>query len=129
MKIDVEEGAKKIMHKRICVRCGNDFQVSSPSKPQRYCSLHCAAGGQRKGEERKCVVCNTGFYVSASQIRRGRGSFCSQKCHSEFQKSHRSTVSEGTMASDSEFVCQNQNCGKKFQPKRPRSRKIQIYPM
>lgn len=62
-----------------CMVCGEQRRVCPGSK-RKYCSRACAAIGQQTMVLRLCPICGTGRLFKPSQIKRGRGVYCSHAC-------------------------------------------------
>lgn len=78
-----EDNTRKI--RRVCTICGRPMWLP-PSKADGYktCGRNCGLIHQRKDREarrRKCETCGKDFVPRATQLRSGRGKFCSQKCN------------------------------------------------
>jgi HNH endonuclease len=61
----------------ICATCGKPKYVKA-SRAER--AQHCSIACRKKGEQRECEVCGTGFYKKRKFLVRGEGRFCSLRC-------------------------------------------------
>ena len=81
-------GERPNLHKRVslvCPQCGKNFQVKLSQAERRvFCSRKCLSDNGRV--EKQCEFCGKFFRAKKSVVRIGKGKFCSQKCHSEYQK-------------------------------------------
>ncbi len=65
---------------RSCDQCGLAFRVRPSDTERRFCSRACYAVTQRAGEQRDCPICGIRFYARRTDIREGKGIFCSPAC-------------------------------------------------
>lgn len=80
-KEEVELLGKKAGKVISCRFCGKKFYIKPCYfKTAQYCSKDCSNRGRRIGEVRECKICGKTFYAPRSQIKIGRGKFCSLKC-------------------------------------------------
>lgn len=72
-----------------CKHCGTWFYVkpSEIAGGRKFCSRKCSdafkvgrVSPSRRGHYRNCLVCEKRFYTIPSQIRKGGGKYCSNKC-------------------------------------------------
>lgn len=73
-----------------CEICKTDYWLP-PSKATKYktCSKECAQIRRNiaiNARMRKCETCNNDFIPRQTQISKGQGRFCSQKCNTAFHK-------------------------------------------
>lgn len=77
-----------------CLNCGKEFQVYPSSNIRKYCSQRCMGKWRSKnlsGENspayrggsitKNCLVCGKEFKTIPSQIKKGKGKYCSWKCY------------------------------------------------
>lgn len=67
-----------------CSTCHNDFRVW-PSKvvTRKYCSIECRNIAYEKAVKTTCQNCHKAFKVKLSQLKLGKGKYCSYKCRGE----------------------------------------------
>jgi transcription elongation factor Elf1 len=69
----------------VCRNCGATFESDNPKR--KYCSPECSQKAQRKRITVSCKKCGKPFEVRPSEIRQGRGAYCSTDClHSTLSK-------------------------------------------
>ena len=81
-------GEKPDLQKRVslrCPQCGKNFKVKTSHAYRRvFCSIKCLSDNGRV--ERQCEYCGKSFRAMKSEVRIGKGRFCSRNCHSKYQK-------------------------------------------
>jgi len=63
----------------ICQNCGKTFESEEWAK-RKFCSHNCAQRSQRKRIGVKCKKCGKAFEARPSEIKAGRGVYCSKEC-------------------------------------------------
>ena len=65
----------------ICKICGDKFYVRNSKIGSRlYCSRECDSIAKTKSILRQCKTCDSEFYSTPSQVKLGKGKYCSRKC-------------------------------------------------
>lgn len=73
--------AKNGTTKRACAECGKSFDYWKGKVSRIFCSPECFHKHQSsRGEDKICPICGTGFHVSPSTIKKGKGILCSPEC-------------------------------------------------
>lgn len=73
--------------KIICAECNGTFSCRTYiAKIRKYCSRECVVNSQRGTDFRKCLFCKDKYYASPSDIKIGKGKFCSLKCARFFMR-------------------------------------------
>lgn len=65
------------MVKKICPICQTEFQGKSK---QKYCCFECSVEATKKRIKKICPICQTEFETIPSQIKIGKGKYCSPEC-------------------------------------------------
>lgn len=68
--------------KKICIQCGKKYEVINYEKESIFCSPQCKGQYKHKtlSETKTCKFCSKQFTISISNIKRGKGIYCSRKC-------------------------------------------------
>ncbi len=73
--------------KRECVFCHKEFKYRSKQQDRKCCSLRCNSKygqvltGRNKQIKTNCLVCKKEILSSPSDIKNGKGKYCSKKCY------------------------------------------------
>ena len=100
--------------KKILVKCNNCGKIRRVERRayRDLCHL-CAMAELKHRDTRVCKYCGKPFLVIPSQVKRGRGVFCSRKCMGKWQSEHRRGENSPTWAGGNiERICEF--CGKIF---------------
>lgn len=116
---------KKPMVPRVCLECGQSFEVMESQVKSGHgimCSRQCNArrngrNGGRAPVEMECVACGDKFMARPDDIDAGRGIHCSTKCAGKMRTSN-------SLERKHPFTCQS--CGKTFIDSRRNNRDRQF---
>ena len=80
--------------KKICEKCGKEFNVPPSRASARFCSRMCSVSSMSHGSSNpnwkgglvlgKCFVCDNETAVKISHAKKGAGRFCSRVCKGKF---------------------------------------------
>lgn len=83
-------------HNCKCNHCGKRFYViPARLNTTKFCSKKCKSESEKNKVERVCCQCNKSFSVVPSQIKIGKGKYCSNVCRYESMKSLKGQKSRG----------------------------------
>lgn len=72
---------KSIRITATCEQCGTEFsERPSRIKLRKFCSYKCSVEAKKKRIYNKCPICGQEYYATPSEIRDGKGKYCSHKC-------------------------------------------------